>query len=206
LSVHPVKFLKPINITSQGEVEEIFIKSFISGKVHIETGRRSATFAYNFLVKRLGTDKVKYTTEVSKEAGVGNGTSIIILAKTNNGNIIAGSALGNKGVTAEKVGKIAASQVLFNLFKGGSVDEFLQDQLIIYCALARGRSSFRCGPITAHTRTAIHFASMLTGAQFSVRVTEDRQHEHEKSHIISCEGIGFENEFLHRDNIMANKI
>jgi len=119
-----------------------------------------------------------------------------VVAKTSTGSLIAGSALGSKGVTPEKVGKIAAAQLLYNYFKGGAVDEFLQDQLIIFCALARGRSSFRCGPITAHTMTAIHFSSMLTGANFDITITTDRVHPHERSHIISCTGIGFENSYL----------
>jgi RNA 3'-terminal phosphate cyclase (ATP) len=194
LTAHPCHYIKPIEMLVQGSIVEIHIKSFISNRVHIETGKRSATFAYNILTKRLGTE-FQYFTEVIKDPALANGSGIIIVAKTSTGCIIAGSALGSKGVTAEKVGKTAALQLLFNYYKGGCVDEFLQDQLIIFCALARGRSSFRCGPITDHTMTAIHFSSMLTGAAFEITTTEDRVHPHEKSHIICCSGIGFENPY-----------
>jgi len=194
LTAHPCHYIKPIEMLVQGSIVEIHIKSFISNRVHIETGKRSATFAYNILTKKLGTE-FQYFTEVIKDPALANGSGIIIVAKTSTGCIIAGSALGSKGVTAEKVGKTAALQLLFNYHKGGCVDEFLQDQLIIFCALARGRSSFRCGPITDHTMTAIHFSSMLTGAAFEITTTEDRVHPHEKSHIICCSGIGFENPY-----------
>ena len=48
------------------------------------------------------------------------------------------------------------------------VDEHMQDQLILFMALARGTSSIRCGPITLHTRTAIFFCQRITGAEFIV--------------------------------------
>lgn len=45
----------------------------------------------------------------------------------------------------------------------------MQDQLIIYMALARGTSRFTCAEPTLHTRTAIAVASqLLPAARFSV--------------------------------------
>ena len=41
------------------------------------------------------------------------------------------------------------------------VDRFFF-QLIILMALAKGKSSIRCGPVTLHTETAIHVAQQLT--------------------------------------------
>ena len=35
-------------------------------------------------------------------------------------------------------------------------------QLIIFMALAKGRSKVTCGPVTLHTQTAIHVAETLT--------------------------------------------
>jgi len=67
----------------------------------------------------------------------------------------------------------------------GCVDEYVQDQLIIFMSLAKGRSQIRTGPLTLHTQTAIHFCTMMTGAVFKVTEQSD------KSFIIECEGIGF---------------
>ena len=47
----------------------------------------------------------------------------------------------------------------------------MQDQLIVFMALARGTSRMLCGALTLHTRTAIAVAQQLTGAQFGL---EDR--------------------------------
>ena len=49
------------------------------------------------------------------------------------------------------------------------MDEYLQDQLILFMALAKGKSTALYGPLTLHTQTSIHFAECLTGAKFSMR-------------------------------------
>ena len=54
---------------------------------------------------------------------------------------IGGSALGERGFPAEKVGKSAADEIIPELRAGASVDTHLADQLIPYMALA-GNSSY----------------------------------------------------------------
>ena len=44
----------------------------------------------------------------------------------------------------------------------------MQDQMIIFMALAKGVSRIMTGPLTLHTETAIHIATELTDAKFSV--------------------------------------
>jgi len=73
------------------------------------------------------------------------------------------------------------------------VDEFLQDQLIIFMALAKGTSKIRTGKLELHTETSIHFSQLLTGAKF--KVTPDLA----KTFIIECEGIGFINKYKGKD-------
>jgi RNA 3'-terminal phosphate cyclase (ATP) len=52
--------------------------------------------------------------------------------------------------------------------------------------LANGTSTIRTGPLTEHTRTAIHFCEYLTGVKFDIN--ESPEHPHV---IITCQGIGF---------------
>ena len=49
-----------------------------------------------------------------------------------------------------------------------AVKIFVQDQMIIFMALADGESRLLCGPLTLHTETAIHIAEKMTGAKFKV--------------------------------------
>ena len=63
--------------------------------------------------------------------------TIRIVAHTSTGCLLAGSALGERGKSAEKVGIEAAEMLVNNLKDGGCVDEYLQDQLILFMALAK---------------------------------------------------------------------
>ena len=63
----------------------------------------------------------------------------------------------------------------------------MQDQLIIFMALASGRSRMSCGEPTLHTRTAMTVAERLTGARFTVKPPkDDMQHW-----MLECVGAGF---------------
>ena len=64
----------------------------------------------------------------------------------------------------------------------------MQDQLIIFMALAKGTSRIRTGPLTLHTQTAIHYTQLLTGAKFNVHSDSS-----DKNFIIECEGLSFSN-------------
>jgi len=156
--------------------------------------------AHKIFEKQLKKDHpdINYELEVIKETkSLGNGTSMIVTCYTSTGSVLSGTSLGSKGLTAEKVGKTAATQLLYNIRKGGCVDEYGQDQLIIFAALAKGTSRFRTGPITSHTQAAIYFAQLLTGATFSITKTTDRASLAEKSFIIECKGVGLVNKNLH---------
>jgi RNA 3'-terminal phosphate cyclase (ATP) len=52
-----------------------------------------------------------------------------VIAKTTGGCLLAGSGLGKKGEPAENVGETAAKMLLNNLWSGGCLDEYLQDQV-----------------------------------------------------------------------------
>jgi len=196
LEVNPIKYLKPINLIQFGRLKSFLITVIVSGDISKETGQRVGQKAYTVL-KEAYEKEVYYEVEVLKEGkAVGNGIGVIIVAKSSTGCLLGTSALGGRNITAEKVGKEAAAKMIHNLTKGGCVDDHLQDQLILYCALAKGTSSFRSGPLTRHTETSLHFVTLLTGVKFTVTSTTDRRTTDETSFIISCTGIGLENKYL----------
>ena len=62
----------------------------------------------------------------------------------------------------------------------------MQDQLIIFMALAQGTSRMSCGEPTLHTRTAMTVAEMLTAAKFAVKPPKGEvQHW-----LLECVGAG----------------
>ncbi|KAF9052761.1 RTC domain-containing 1 [Panaeolus papilionaceus] len=117
----------------------------------------------------------------------GAGSGIVLWAELEGGGIVGGTCVGAKGISPQKVGGDAATELIKHLNEGGCVDEWLQDQIIIFMALAEGKSEVRCGDagLSRHTQTAIWLAEQLTDAKFEVETEPSGQV------IIKCQGIGY---------------
>ncbi|HOK58168.1 MAG TPA: RNA 3'-terminal phosphate cyclase [Methanothrix sp.] len=76
------------------------------------------------------------------------------------------SALGERGVRAEDVGREAANTIIEEMRAGASVDVHLADQLIPYIALAGGEYTAR--EISSHTRTNIWTAQRILGCRIDI--------------------------------------
>ncbi|XP_038525929.1 RNA 3'-terminal phosphate cyclase isoform X1 [Canis lupus familiaris] len=158
----PVKQLNPINLTDRGSVTKIYGRAFVAGVLPFKVAKDMAAAAVRCIRKEIRDLYVNIQpVQEPKDQAFGNGNGIIIIAETSTGCLFAGSSLGKRGVNADKVGIEAAEMLLANLRHGGAVDEYLQDQLIIFMALACGVSRIKTGPVTLHTQTAIHFAEQL---------------------------------------------
>lgn len=198
LKTSPVKSLSPKVILDRGEVTHVSIFSFVAGKIPHHVAQRMNRSAKEVLVQALDPTKVKYeetALQETRERSFGDGTGIIIVAKTSTGCILGGSSLGEFRKKAEVIGKEAAEELVRNINWGGCVDEWAQDQIILFMALAKGKSRVKTGPLTSHTTTSIHFAEILTGVKFSVTKVPKEQHksEGEDTYIIECEGMGYQN-------------
>lgn len=184
----PVKYLQSVNMTDAGQVTRIYGRSFVAGQLPPKVAHIMAEHAKSTLKQKM--PNIPIHIDVLKEPNhlaVGTASGIIVVAETTTGCLLAGSGLGKKGRSAEDVGYQAASSLLDNLHHGGCVDDYLQDQIIILMALAKGRSCIRSGPLTLHTETAIHVAKLLTRAKFTIKNLSQTQT------IIECEGIGLVN-------------
>ena len=86
-----------------------------------------------------------------------------LTATTSTGCRLGGSALASRELpTPAALGRWAAGQLVRALETGAAVDEYAQDQLIIFMALASGRSRMLAGSeLTLHTRTAMHIIEQM---------------------------------------------
>ncbi len=85
---------------------------------------------------------------------------------------VGGSALGERGLPAEKVGKRAAEEVITELKARASVDMHLADQLIPYMALA-GNSSYTVRELSLHAATNIWVTEQFLDVKFRIEEKED---------------------------------
>lgn len=83
-------------------------------------------------------------------------------------NYSGASQLGRKGLPAEKVGEMAAENIIYNHSSGASVDPYLADQLITYMGLA-GSGSFTTQEISRHTLTNIYITELLLDVKFEIQ-------------------------------------
>uniref|UniRef100_A0A673B337 RNA 3'-terminal phosphate cyclase n=1 Tax=Sphaeramia orbicularis TaxID=375764 RepID=A0A673B337_9TELE len=168
VSVSPVKHLQPVVLTDRGTITKIHGRAFVAGVLPYKLAKDMCAAAVRTIRKEIKELYINIQALQEKDNAYGNGNGIIIIAESSTGCLFAGSALGKKGVYADKVGIEAAEMLLRNIRHNGCVDEFLQDQLIIFMALANGTSRIRTGAVTLHTQTAIHVAEQLT----QVRLTK----------------------------------
>ena len=164
----------PLRMTDRGTIQEIYIRSFHAGKLGRHLAQQMATACRSYLKSRLQEPSVVWKEDVVTEvAAVGNGLGILVLAQTTTGCILAGSSLCKPKQSASDAGEAAATELWDTLCNGGCVDEWLQDQLIVFMALADGESELMTGSLTLHTRTAIMVAEEMTSAKFHVEKLSD---------------------------------
>jgi RNA 3'-terminal phosphate cyclase (ATP) len=82
-----------------------------------------------------------------------------------------GSALGERGLPAEKVGEYAAEEIIPEIRTEASVDIHLADQLIPYMALA-GDSSYTVRELSLHTKTNIWAVEQFLDVKFRIEEKE----------------------------------
>lgn len=202
--------LRPMHWVERGRVVSVFIRAFHAGSILRPFAQEMADKARDYVQRHLANAgdadaSLLWRVEVVSETrSVGTASGVLIVAKTSTGCVLGGSALGQAKQSAQETAHLAARELCSALDEGGCVDEWLQDQLILYMALADGTSTLRTGSLTLHTRTAIWVAEQLTGATFEVERVASNAATHRWNdgvadeegripgmHVIRCHGIGF---------------
>lgn len=206
----PSQKLRPMHRVERGRVVSMFVRAFHAGSIlrpfAQEMADRAREYVQRHLANASDADAPLWTVEVASETrSVGTASGILIVATTSTGCVLGGSALGHPKQGAQETGYLAARELCSALDDGGCVDDWLQDQLILYMALADGTSTLLTGSLTLHTRTAIWVAEELTGATFEVERVGSDSANHQRNdgaadaegripgmHTIRCHGIGFD--------------
>lgn len=81
--------------------------------------------------------------------------------ETSTNCILGSSSLGKRNVPPEEDGKNTAQMLIDVLKNGACIDQYCQDQMIIFMALAKGKSQIRVANVTMHTETAIYITEKL---------------------------------------------
>ncbi|NVM57779.1 MAG: RNA 3'-phosphate cyclase, partial [Desulfobacterales bacterium] len=175
-SVTPVAGFRALERTRRGKLQDIYVLSAVSN-LPGSIGNRQR----DQVLGRLGAEGYDSPrVELVEGPSPGTGTVVFIKAEFEKG--VAGfTSLGEKGKPAEKVADDACSYFFEFMASEAAVDKHLADQLVLYMALAKGRSSLIVGSITTHLLTNIWVIEQFLPVKFDVDKETRR---------VSVEGVG----------------
>jgi len=165
----PIKKLKPVNLTELGNVH------FINGEIIITNQLRHAR---NNIVERIKKsikrhlkkqEKVEMSIKHSWVNSTSPGVGLSLWAESDTGAIISsGTFLGEKKLSSEKLGMIAADEILKYIKNDIPVDNYLSDQLIPLMAHAKDPSKIKVLEVTKHAKTNLELIKQITNRNYSV--------------------------------------
>ncbi|KAJ3013257.1 UNVERIFIED_CONTAM: hypothetical protein HDU68_000804 [Siphonaria sp. JEL0065] len=191
LTVDPMRReIIAITLLDPGTVMELKGRVIVGGNTPLSIGKRMKDAAVAKLMAAF--PGIPVNVEIDDSASktgsnpcIGSGSGIVLYTITSTGCTIAGSSVGHSKTSPEDTASLAVTELVRNVKEGGCVDDCMQDQIILFLALAKGTSRVLVGKITDHTRSAIDLAHQMTEARFTIEL------QSENSNIISCTGIGF---------------
>lgn len=160
----PAHISQSFDILEQGRLREIRGLSLASH--HLQKSRvaeRQAEAARKLLSQELPGVSLEIETRYAETLSPG---SAVVLWADCEKTLLGGDALGERGISAERVGEQAASALLAELRSGATLDRHMADQIIPFLALFGGR--FLCAELTDHVKTNIWVAEQITGRRFTV--------------------------------------
>ena len=180
--------LAPLVDAARAPVVRYDVRVFFAG-VRADVGARAADAAVAVLRARGGVAAraVACTVRDVGAACAGEGMWIEAYATTARGQVLGASSIGRRGVRAEAVAAEAVAHLLADVAQGGAVDEYLQDQLLVFMAMARGRSVLRAGRLSLHTQTMVALINQLAHAPV---LTTAPATDGEPGTLILCDGLG----------------
>ena len=106
--------------------------------------------------------------EENPKESLSPGSGILICATLNKGGIIGSDSLGEKGLSAEKVGEKTAYNLINQIKTGASIDKNMADMIIPFLAFAQGKSKIYIPELTNHTLTNIQIVELMTEIKFRI--------------------------------------
>jgi RNA 3'-terminal phosphate cyclase (ATP) len=161
VKIKPVKSLNPLKLNDL-EIDRIKGISH-AAKLPEHVAVRQAESAE----KLLKTNGFEAEIEIEhSDNTLGPGSGIVLWSEGN--SRVGGSAVGERGLRAEKVGEKAAKELIYHISKGAALDKYMGDQIIPYMAIA-GNSEVKTAELTLHAATNIYIAERLLGKKFDIK-------------------------------------
>ncbi len=93
------------------------------------------------------------------------GANLSVWMETDSGAVIGSDRAGKLGRRSEEIGRYVAESILEDLKTGATVDRYVADQLIPFCAVASGASEYVIPSVTEHVETNLWLVERILGAK-----------------------------------------
>jgi len=104
---------------------------------------------------------------LGRDAAAGTGGAITLWAECDAG-LLGACRVAERGVRAEALGEAVGAELAADLAAGATLDVHAADQVLVYMAMAQGRSSFTTRAVSSHARTAMWLLAQFLPARFAV--------------------------------------
>ncbi len=166
VAVRPAKAgLRPLVLTEQGRVTAVEGTALSSHLAEQEVSDRMAEECSAML------EEVGYQADIEavyETSAVQKGADLTAWARTDSGAIIGADRAGKLGRRSEEIGRYVAQSLLDDLQAGATVDRYVADQLVPFCALATGTSEYVIPRMTEHVETNLWLVETILGARTRV--------------------------------------
>jgi RNA 3'-terminal phosphate cyclase (ATP) len=118
-------------------------------------------------VAALGRDAPIRTRVLSDDETAGAGGAIALWAQ-NEAGVLGAARVAERGVRAEMLGEAVGRELAADMASGAMLDVHAADQILVYLAMAKGKSSFTTREVSSHARTAMWLIPQFLPVRFRV--------------------------------------
>ena len=115
----------------------------------------------------LGREARIEARALARDEAIGTGGAITLWARSD-AVLVGASRVAERGVRAEALGEAAGSELAADVQSGAALDLHAADQVLVYTAMAKGKSRFSARALSSHARTAMWLIPKFLPARFSV--------------------------------------
>ena len=157
--ISPVSKIACLELRSAGKVLAVDGTAFAQNlPEHVVSRMNHAA-----LKRLIDLPSVRVDSDLRK--GHSTGAGIVLAARCEN-TVLGESAIGERGIRAERLGEDCAANLIETVRSGATVDEHMLDQILPYLALAEGQSAVVAEELTMHAETNMRVIEKFLGRKF----------------------------------------
>jgi len=168
----PKNKMKPLCLTELGAIDLIQGKIICSSQLkQKKVSERIKESAQKQLKKEL---KLDVKIDLNYVNALSPGVGLYLWADSETGACISsGTILGQRNITSEHLGKLAANELIKYIRKEIPVDNYLSDQLIPFMGFINERSQIKVHEVTNHTRTNLDLMRLFLKRKYKILKNKD---------------------------------